>query len=47
VTFRNESIPVSTVSMAPYAFIPIVASSAVADSTAVIEPSGAASGHPQ
>src|SRR4029077_1832434 len=38
----NESTPVRTVSMPPYAFIPIVASRAVADRNAVIEPSGAA-----
>lgn len=40
--FLNESMPVSTVSIPPYAFIPMVASSAVADRNAVIEPSGAA-----
>ena len=38
----NESMPVRTVSMPPYAFMPIVASRAVADRNAVIEPSGAA-----
>ena len=38
----NESTPVRTVSMPPYAFMPMVASRAVADRNAVIEPSGAA-----
>ena len=38
----NESTPVRTVSIPPYAFMPMVASRAVADRNAVIEPSGAA-----